>query len=81
MKFTILVKKQLISKINELFKPFSEMFCALDDRCQSGDGKTQFGAKIANDMATVDSLKIDSSEHMCPGPTFLSGQQNPYKTP
>ena len=41
MKFTILVKKQLISKINELFKPFSEMLCALDDRCQSGDGKTR----------------------------------------
>ena len=54
MKFTILVKKQLISKINELLKPFSEMFCALDDRCQSGDEKTKFGAKIANDKATVD---------------------------
>ena len=30
------------------------MFCALDDRCQSGDEKTKIGAKIANDKATVD---------------------------
>ena len=32
------------------------MFCALNDKCQSGDEKTKFGAKIANehDMATVD---------------------------
>ena len=22
------------------------MFCALDDRCQSGDEKTKFGAKL-----------------------------------
>ena len=64
MKFTILVKKQLISKIDELFKPFSEMICALDDRCQSGDGKTKSGAKIANDMATVDWLKIDIRAHV-----------------
>ena len=55
------------------------MFRALDDRCQSGDEKTKFGAKIANDMATVDWLKVDISEHMCSGTTFLSGQ-NPYKT-
>ena len=30
------------------------MFCALNDKCQSGDEKTKFGAKIANDMAAVD---------------------------
>ena len=35
------------------------MFCALDDRSQSGGEKTKFGAIIANDMATVDWLKID----------------------
>ena len=35
------------------------MFCALDDRCQSGDEKTKFGSKIANEMATVNWLKID----------------------
>ena len=64
MKFTILVKKRLISKINELFKPFSEMFCALDDRSQNGDEITKFGAKIANAMATVDWLKIDIRTHV-----------------
>ena len=31
---------------------------------QSGDGKTKFGAKIANDMATVDWLKIDIRAHV-----------------
>ena len=40
------------------------MFCALDDRCQSADEKTKFGAKIANDMATVDWLKIDIRAHV-----------------
>ena len=52
------------------------MFCALDDRSQNGDEITKFGAKIANDMATVDWLKIDIRAH----PTFLSGQ-NHNKTP
>ena len=43
------------------------MFCALDDsiyRCQSGNEKTKFGAKIANDMATVDWRKIDTRAHV-----------------
>ena len=58
------------------------MFCALDDsiyRCQSGNEKTKFGAKIANDMATVDWLKIDIRTHVFWSDIF-SGQ-NPHKTP
>ena len=33
---------------------FLRWYVALDHKCQSGDEKTKFGAKIANDMATVD---------------------------
>ena len=40
------------------------MFCALNDKRQSGDEKTKFGAKIANDMATADWLKIDIRAHV-----------------
>ena len=40
------------------------MFCSLDDRCQSGDEKTAFGAKIANDIATVDWLNVDIRTHV-----------------
>ena len=43
---------------------FLRYFVALDDRCQSGDAKTTFGAKIANDITTVDWLNVDSRTHV-----------------
>ena len=43
---------------------FLTCFVALDDRCSSGDEKTKFGAKVANDIATVDWLKMDIRIHV-----------------
>ena len=55
---------------------FLRWYVALDHKCQSGDEKTTFAAKISHDIANVDWLNVDIRTH---GPTFLSGQ-NPYKT-
>ena len=43
---------------------FLSCFVALDDRCQSGDEKTTFGEKRANDIATVDWLNVDIRTHV-----------------
>ena len=43
---------------------FLRCFVALDDRCQSGNEKTTFGTKIANDIATVDWLNVDIRTHV-----------------
>ena len=43
---------------------FLRCFVALDDRSQSGNEKTTFGAKIANDIATVDWLNVDIRTHV-----------------
>ena len=43
---------------------FLRYFVALDDRCQRGDAKTTFGAKIANDITTVDWLNVDIRTHV-----------------
>ena len=42
---------------------FLRWYVALDHKCQSGDEKTTFAAKIANDIATVDWLNVDIRTH------------------
>jgi len=71
MKFTIF-KNNNIKKVNY----FLRCFVALDDRCQSGDEKTNFGAKIANDIANVDWLNVDIRTHV-----FWSGISQWPKSP
>ena len=58
---------------------FLRCFVALDDRCQSGDEKTTFGAKIANDMATVDWLNVDIGTHV-PWSDISQWPKSLYKT-
>ena len=43
---------------------FLKWYVALDHKCQSGDEKTTFAAKIANDIATVDWLNVDIRTHV-----------------